>query len=95
MITNKYPYPEIFNSQSSFDGKEYICRTCHSKATTGKLPCQAIVNNLFVDDVPTELENLQKLEQILIAQRIVFEKVVFMPKGQQRKIKGAICNVPV
>lgn len=36
-----------------------------------------------------------KLQQILIAQLIVFEKIVVMPKGQQKKIKGAICNVPV
>lgn len=50
------------------------------------------MNNLNVDDVPTELGNLKKLEQILIAQRIIFEKVIVMPKGQQRKIKGAICN---
>ena len=27
--------------------------------------------------------------------RIVFEKIVVMPKGQQRNTKGAICNVPV
>ena len=38
---------------------------------------------------------LKKLEQIIIARRIVFEKIVVMPKGKQRKIKGAICNVPV
>ena len=50
---------------------------------------------MFVDDIPTELSTLEKLEQILIAQRTVFEKIVVMPKGQQRKIKGAICNVPV
>ena len=43
----------------------------------------------------TELSSLEKLEQIQIAQRIVFEKIVVMHKGQQRKIKGAICNVPV
>jgi hypothetical protein len=54
-----------------------------------------VVNNLFVDETPTELAALEKLEQILVAQRIVFEKIVIMPKGQQRKIKGAICNVPV
>ena len=53
------------------------------------------MNNLNVDDVPTELGSLKKLKQILIAQRILFEKVIVMPKGQQRKIKGAICNVPV
>ena len=61
----------------------------------GKVPCQAVVNNLDIDDIPTELNTLEKLQQILIAQRIVFEKIVVMPKGQQKKIKGAICNVPV
>ena len=61
----------------------------------GKLPCQAVVNNMYVDETPRELSSLQKLEQILIAQRIVFEKIVVMPKRQQRKIKGAICNIPV
>ena len=42
-----------------------------------------------------EVRTISKLEQILVAKRIVFEKIVIMPKGQQRKIKGAICNVPV
>ena len=53
------------------------------------------MNNMYVDEIPTELSSLEKREQILIAQRIVFEKIVVMPKGQQRKIRGAICNVPV
>ena len=80
----------------SFDGKLYICNTCHSKAIQGKVPCQATVNNnLYADDEPTKRESLKKLEQIIIARRIVFEKIVVMPKGQQRKIKGAICSVPV
>ena len=48
-----------------------------------------------MDEIPRELSSLEKLEQILIPQRIVFEKIVVMPKGQQRKIKGAICNIPV
>lgn len=88
---------DLLSIQISFDGKEYICKTCHSKAIKGRLPCQAAVNNLYVDDIPTELESLKKLEQnlILIAKRIVFEKIAVMHKGQQRKIKGAICNVPV
>ena len=75
--------------------KEYICKTCHSKVIKGKVPCQAVYNDMFADDIPTELSTLEKLEQILIAQRIVFEKTVVMPKGQQRKIKGAIRNVSV
>ena len=84
----------IFTEKLSFDNKEYICKTCHSKVIKGKVPCQAVYNDMFVGDIPTELSTLEKLEQILIAQRIVFEKIVVMPKGQQRKIQGAICNVP-
>ena len=70
-------------------------KTCHSKCMLGSILCQAVVNNLYVDEVPNDLEVLSKLEQILVAKRIVFEKIVIMPKGQQRKIKGAICNVPI
>ena len=92
---NKYSRQDCFMLQRSFDGKNYICRTCHAKLLKDQQPCQAVVNNLFVDETPTELAALEKLEQILVAQRIVFEKIVIMPKGQQRKIKGAICNVPV
>ena len=91
----KYSVQNCFMVQCSFDGNEYICKTCHTKLLKSQLPCQAAVNDLFVDETPAELAALEKLEQILIAQRIVFEKIVIMPKGQQRKIKVAICNVPV
>ena len=80
-ITTRYPSQHLFDVQMSFDGKLYISNICHSKAIQGKVPCQATVNNyLYVDDITTELESLQKLEQIIIAQRIVFEKTVVMPK---------------
>ena len=90
-INKKYPCQTYFNIQQSFDGKQYICNTCHSKVIKGKLPCQAVVNNMYVDEIPTKLSSLEKLQQIEIA----LEKIVVMHKGQQRKIKGAICNVPV
>ena len=48
-----------------------------------------------IDEIPQELASLAKLEQILVSKRIVFQKIIVMPKGQQRKIKGAICNIPV
>lgn len=46
---------------------------------------------------PVELASLEteKLEQILKAQRILFEKIIVMPKGQQRKVDGTFSNVPV
>ena len=86
----------LFTSVTSFNGNMYICNTCHATIKKkNKTPCQAVCNNLAVDDVPPELASLEKLEQILVSQRIVFQKIVVMPKGQQRKIRGAICNVPV
>ena len=53
------------------------------------------MNNMYVYEIPLKLSSLEKLEQIQIAQQIVFEKIVVMHQGQQRKIKGAIYNVPV
>ena len=50
------------------------------KKKKNETPCQAVYNNLAVDDVPAELSTLKKLEQILISQRIVFQKIVVMPK---------------
>lgn len=91
---SKYIIQHLFTGKKSFD-KEYICKTCSSKLSKGQIPCQAVHNKLMVDDIPSELECLEKLEQILISQRILFEKIVIMAKGQQRKIKGAICNVPI
>ena len=85
---NKYSCQTYFNSKQSYDGKEYICKTCHSKVIKGKLPCQAVCNGMNVDEIPPQLASLEKLEQILIAQRIVFQKIIIMPKGQQRKIKN-------
>ena len=86
----------LFTSVTSFNGNMYICNTCHvTIKKKNKTPCQAVCNNLAVDDEPPELASLEELEQILVSQRIVFQKIVVMPKGQQRKIRGAICNVPV
>ena len=85
----------LFTTVTSFNGNMYICNTCHvTIKKKNKTPCQAVYNNLAVDDVPRELAILEKLEQILVSQRIVFQ-IVVMLKGQQRKIRGGICNVPV
>ena len=42
---------------------------------------------MYVNEIPRELSTLEKLEQILIAQRIVFDKIVVLHKGQQKKLK--------
>ena len=43
--------------------------------------------------MPNEINDLSKLEKVIISKRILFKKIVIMPKGQAPKLKGAICNV--
>lgn len=57
---NKYNFQTYFNTKNSYDGKEYICKTCHSKVIKGKLPCHATVNDMNVDDIPAQLASLEK-----------------------------------
>ena len=87
-INKKYPCQTYFNIQQSFDGKQYLCNTCcHSKVIKGKLSCQAIVNYMYVNEIPTELSTIEKTRTNTIAQRIVFDKIVVLHKGQQKKLK--------
>ena len=86
---------DIFTIVTSFDGKQYICHTCHRKLLKGIIPCQAIRNKLQVFHLPNDISDLRKLEKAIISKRILFKKVAIMPKGQMPKVKGAICNVPV
>ena len=74
----------------------YICKTCDSKfKKKKKIACQAVYNSLELFEFPEGFPSLNKLEKVIISRRILFSKVVIMPKGQFSKIKGAVCNVPV
>ena len=45
--------------------------------------------------LPKEFESISRLERVLVSRRILFKKVVIMPKGKLPKIKGSLCNIPV
>ena len=61
-----------------------------------RTPCQAVSNKLDVEVAPKELQNLRKLEKVLISKRILFKKVAIMHgKGEFVKIVGNICNILV
>ena len=80
---------------SSYDGNHYICNTCDRKLKKKELPAQCVLNKLELYNFPDHLRNMNKLERILISQRILFSKISIMPKGQFPKIKGTICNIPL
>ena len=77
------------------DGKQYICITCHKKLLKGTVPAQAVCNNLQIIELPSRFRDLRKLEENIIAKRLLLKKVTIMPKVQCPKIKGATCNVPI
>ena len=102
LIFNKQKYincniQNIFTDKLSFYNKEYICKTCHPKIIKGKVLCQALYNDMFVDDIPTELSSLEKLEQILIVQRIVFEKYWSCQKANKERLRelSVMCQLNV
>ena len=59
------------------------------------IPAIAVSNKLSLSEFPEDFPKLNKLEKFIIAKRMLFKKVVIMPKGQSPKLKGSICNVPV
>ena len=79
----------------ALNSTDYICKTCHNNRKKSCAPVQTVFNKLLVFLPPDELKNLNILERVLISQRILFKKVVIMPKGQFPKFKGAIYNIPI
>ena len=86
---------ELVHLGSSYDGRLYICRTCHNKVKKNNVPSQAVSNRLAAELLPNEFRDLCRLERVLVAKTILFKKVTVMPKGQLQKVKGSICNIPI
>ena len=76
-------YPTVIHIFKSYDNTDYICHTCHVKAMKGKVPGQAVTNKMELHAVLMQLKCIRKLESILVSQRVMFEKIVVMPKGKQ------------
>uniref|UniRef100_A0A669C7Z1 ATP-dependent DNA helicase n=1 Tax=Oreochromis niloticus TaxID=8128 RepID=A0A669C7Z1_ORENI len=98
-LTGKFVHvcDEACNDQCSFPverKKEYICHTCHSSLKSGRMPRLAAVNGLDLQDIPAELCDLNILERHLIAKCIPFAKIIPLPKGRQRLIRGNVVCVP-
>ncbi|XP_078791854.1 uncharacterized protein LOC144986979 isoform X2 [Oryzias latipes] len=74
--------------------KEWICHTCHSYVKKGAVPALAAVNNLELTEIPDELKDLNILERHLISKCIPFAKIIPLPKGRQRLIRGNVVCVP-
>ncbi len=74
--------------------KEWICFTCDRHLLKGTIPPQAVVNGLSLDPIPEELKILNPLEKHLISIIQAFAKIVPLPKGGQKGIRGQMVCVP-
>ncbi len=61
----------------------------------GKMPAQAIANDLELMPLPKELSNLCDLELQLLAQVIPFQKIVGLRGGAYQGVKGESVYVPI
>ncbi|XP_061167749.1 uncharacterized protein LOC133176667 [Saccostrea echinata] len=72
----------------------WICFTCHRKIIRGKIPAEAVANKMALEEIPKELEDLNSLEQHLIALHIPFIRIMALPHGGQRNVHGPVVCVP-
>ena len=59
----------------------------------GRIPAQCKANRMALDEIPDELKDLNNLELHIICKRILFMKLVKLPRGKQKGNKGAAVNV--
>ena len=79
---------------SSVNGSIYICHNCHRTLKSGKVPGQSKANCMDLEEVPDELKDLNNMEMHMICKRILFMKLVKLPRGKQKGIKGAAVIFP-
>ena len=51
---------------SSLDNNFYICKTCDKKILKHEVPCQSVKNNLEVHEMPSNLQDLNKIERTIV-----------------------------
>lgn len=71
----------------------WICHTCDRRTKLGSMPPQAMANNLQLSKITPKLSQLNALERQLISLRIPFMKLLSLPRGGQKGVKGPIVNV--
>ena len=77
----------------SVSNNEWICYTCHSNLSEGKLPACTKANRMQFPVKPDCLD-LTPLEERLISPRIPFMQICELPRGGQLSIHGNVVNVP-
>ena len=73
----------------------YLCHTCKNTMRRGKVPCMSVTNGLCLSDITDPDTKLTEVENNLIAQNIIFQKIFLLPKSRMSAVKDKLVNVPV
>ena len=75
-------------------GQLWFCNKCKKCLQQKKVLAASQFNNMKVAKVPSALRELNTLEERLIAKATVFMKMVILPRGGQRAVRGQVINFP-
>ena len=79
---------------SQFITAEWFCNRCISALNRKKIPSTSRWNRMSTASVPQELQDLNSMEERLIARVAPFMKLVLLPRGGKRGITGQVINFP-
>ena len=75
-------------------GQLWFCNKCKKSLQRKKIPAASQFNDMKVAKVPSALRELNTLEEHLISKATVFMKIVILPRGGQRAVRGQVINFP-
>ena len=75
-------------------GQLWFCNKCKRSLQQKKVPAASQFNDMQVAKVPSALRGLNTLEERLISKATVFMKMVILPRGGQRAVRGQVINFP-
>ena len=82
------------NHKLYIKGSFWLCHSCNLYITKNKIPKISSMNSLKVYDRPYYLD-LTEVENVLIAPRINFMKMIRLPVSRMPGIRDKIINVPI
>jgi hypothetical protein len=87
---------KLVNSDSQFVVKNslWLCHTCKVYLKRKKMPKISQMNALEIFERPSFLD-LTEVENVMIAPRINFMKLIKLPVSRMKGIKDKIVNVPI
>ncbi|KAJ3475999.1 hypothetical protein NLI96_g11457 [Meripilus lineatus] len=90
LVSNCVPTDPLLCSAGVQGDRVRLCRYCHAQLKRRAVPRKALVNGLWLGDVPEPLRKLNYVEKIMVAKYRHNVSVVRVAKGQRKMMANAI-----